>query len=560
MVVRKMKRFVLLFFFSLATASENLPSPKGPLVEERIVFPTLRGVLLLGRPDQVRLQGLEDREGVSLDGVDLPGSPRSLDEALGAYWGKPLSAKDIAAIKRIVARYYRDKGRPVVQIQVPSQPVESGVLQLVVWEIRLGEIRVVGNRYFSSKRLSRMIRVDPERLIWSDRLAEDLNWINRNPFRSVDLIFVPSPQEGYADFELVARDQFPLRFYAGVDNTGIAQSGHNRWFTGFNWGDCFFLDHLLNYQFTSGSQYNEFWSHSASYTAPLSWRHILEVYGGYSKIKAEQQGSPRSTTRGTSGQTSLRYEVPLPSRRFGLDEIFWGFDWKYTNNNISQRDEIIMGSRVNLSQLVFGVGGGGEARRVKTFAILEFFASPGQWLPDQENSHFNDLRLGAKNTYLYGRLALSSIVKLPYGFTLDPMLRCQLASANLLSSEQFSLGGFNSVRGYEEREVNVDNGLIFNLELRTPPLSLFSLSENWKRKGRDQLRFLLFFDYGYGQNHKRFDGEKRFPPLMGVGPGLRYAIEKYLSLRVDYGWNLHHAIESISSQSHMLYFGLVVSI
>lgn len=45
----------------------------------------------------------------------------------------------------------------------------------------------------------------------------------------------------------------------------------------------------------------------------------------------------------------------------------------------------------------------------------------------------------------------------------EARFRGQLASTNLLPSEQMGLGGYNSVRGYLERQVNVDNGLIVNL-------------------------------------------------------------------------------------------------
>jgi hemolysin activation/secretion protein len=47
----------------------------------------------------------------------------------------------------------------------------------------------------------------------------------------------------------------------------------------------------------------------------------------------------------------------------------------------------------------------------------------------------------------------------------------QLTSAPLISNEQFSIGGAESVRGYLEAEQLGDNGLFANVEVRSPPLS-----------------------------------------------------------------------------------------
>jgi hemolysin activation/secretion protein len=526
----------------------------------KVVIPALRGVLLLGSSKQVKVSGLDGIEGVQVDNVDLPGSTSSLYKDLSDYWCSPITKQDIIDIKRRVIGYYRMHNRPVIHIQVPPQAVKSGVLQLVVYESRMGDVKAVGNKNFSSKKLEGYIRTKRGDRIKADSLVYDLNWINRNPFRTTDLVFVPSQTEGYTDVELVTKDQFPLRFYAGVDNTGIAQSGHDRWFAGFNWGNCWGLDHIFTYQFTTGNHYNEFWAHSANYTAPLSWRHTLDIYGGYSEVKANLQGTPGVSTKGSSAQASLRYEIPLPPGLSILEEFTWGFDWKRTNTNLLNNDEFFFGKTVNITQLMVGINAGLETARTKNSGTIEVFWSPGQWLPDQQNSHYNDLRAGAKNAYVYGRASVASIFRLPSNFTFEPSLRYQLSSANLLASEQFGLGGYNTVRGYEEREVNGDNAIILNFELRTPPVSLLGLKESWKRSVQDELRFLVFLDYGYAKNHRRYFGERQFQYLMGAGPGLRYVIQKYLTVRVDYGWKLRQIDFGPNPLRHMLYFGVVASI
>jgi len=53
------------------------------------------------------------------------------------------------------------------------------------------------------------------------------------------------------------------------------------------------------------------------------------------------------------------------------------------------------------------------------------------------------------------------------------------------------------------------------------------------------LVLLAFLDYGVGRNHNLEPAEKAVNWMLGVGPGLRYAIDSYLSLRVDWGFKLH---------------------
>lgn len=547
-----------------ATAKEICPCPPEPCLpacqDTAIVIPSLKGLLLVCSSKSVRTTNLDDVEGVVVDDVDIPGSTASLYKQLSDFWCGPVRKCDVIEIKRRVIQYYREHNRPVVHIQVPPQAVKAGVLQLVVYESRLGCVRSVCNKYFKSERLEGYIRTPSGCRIKADSLIYDLNWINRNPFRTTDLVFTPSQWDGYTDIELVTVDRFPWRVYTGVDNTGIAQSGHNRYFAGFNWGNAFGLDHIFTYQFTTGTHYNEFWAHSANYTAPLSWRHTLDIYGGYSEVKAALQGNPGVSTHGSSAQASLRYEIPLPPGLSILEEFTWGFDWKRTNTNLLNNDVFFFGKPVNITQLMVGINAGLETERSKNSGTIEVFWSPGQWLPEQQNSHFNALRAGAKNAYVYGRVSVASIFRLPSNFTFEPSLRYQLSSANLLASEQFGLGGYNTVRGYEEREVNGDNAIIGNVELRTPPISLIgTFCECAKRKYRDELRFLVFLDYGYAKNHKRYFNERQFQYLMGAGPGLRYVIQQYLTVRVDYGWKLRQIDFGPNPLRHMLHFGVVLS-
>ncbi len=133
----------------------------------------------------------------------------------------------------------------------------------------------------------------------------------------------------------------------------------------------------------------------------------------------------------------------------------------------------------------------------------------------------------------------------------------QESDANLLPSEQLGLGGYDTVRGYDEREVNGDDGFLISTEVAAPPVSIFQIFGNSKIK--DQLQFFGFVDYGgTSLHHVTAADVNPNTNLLGVGPGFRYAINPYLTVRFDYGFQM---IDTGFDGRHnsRADFGLVVS-
>ena len=181
------------------------------------------------------------------------------------------------------------------------------------------------------------------------------------------------------------------------------------------------------------------------------------------------------------------------------------------------------------------------------------FYSPGQWIADQSKQDYGSLRPGASANYVYFRGSFVYLQRLPHAFSLSWLTRGQVSSNPLLPSEQFGIGGYDTVRGYEQREVNKDDALLSSLEMRTPAFPLF---KSWKVA--NALQFLAFFDFGWGINIDNIPGGQKANYLMGIGPGLRYTIEPYLTARLDWGEKLHKKSEFGGGNS-MFYFNLTLS-
>ncbi|MBI4026248.1 MAG: hypothetical protein HY360_14775 [Verrucomicrobia bacterium] len=68
----------------------------------------------------------------------------------------------------------------------------------------------------------------------------------------------------------------------------------------------------------------------------------------------------------------------------------------------------------------------------------------------------------------------------------------------------------------------------------------------------------MFWDYGSAENFRLLTGEDPHVPLSSVGPGMRYSITPYLSVRADYGFQLYDTGANMRSNSRW-HIGAVLS-
>lgn len=165
--------------------------------------------------------------------------------------------------------------------------------------------------------------------------------------------------------------------------------------------------------------------------------------------------------------------------------------------------------------------------------------SPGGWSENNKDSVFNASRAGAEADYVYARMGASRQTRLWWDMLWKITMEGQISSNNLIGSEQFSLGGYYTARGYEESEASGDDGWRISNELVSPgfsPAAWLGLVSS--ERALDRLEILAFWDYGVVHPHDAIGGQDENIILSSVGPGLRYYIDRYLSVRFDYGFQL----------------------
>lgn len=531
--------FSLLGSFSLA-AQEPSEAPK------------LKGVRLVDHPSKVR--EVSQVEGIVFDGAVNPELANELSPFLSDL---PMTAEGAKQLCDAIASHYRDSEHLRVAVSAPQQDTSSGVVQIVVTPEKLGAVNVKENQYTEAETLKKWVRLNTTDAINEETLAQDVGWMNTNPYRTVKVDYKPTGRLGVTDVDLIVSDKKSWKVSSGVDNTGTDPIGPLRIFAGFTTNDFIFADHTLDFQATVADHYNEFQSYTLKYNAPLPWRNTLRVSGSYSATTPERTDFPQKHRQ--SYQASARYAIPQWfAANPWVDQITYeaGADFKGSNTNIFFEDDAAPVEKrlAFIGQFAGNISFLRARASNKITAAIDLIGSPARMLPHQTDADFNNLRAGSTPRYAYTKLLLGYDQKLPFGIKLSTQGRGQFTLSNLIPSEQFALGGYSTVRGYAEKAVNGDNAVCGNLEIKTPEITVAGI---WFPKFKDSLTLLGFADAGYAWYNEEVANTPVSQSLLGVGPGIRYSVSNYFTSRLDVGFPLLDVEKD--SGSTRLHFNAILS-
>ncbi len=520
---------------SLAAPPIQDPLPEG----QRVLVPALRGLSFVNRADLIITKGVT-RPGIGFaDGVVM--KPDAFTRLMTPYLGRPVTLDLLNEIVRKTVLFFRDHDRPLVDVVVPEHNITTGVVQLVVMEFVAGAVSAEGNEWFDDRLLLPAIRTRPGDAISGESLLEDINWLNENPFRRTDLVYQRGQKVGESDIMLRTRDRLPLRVFAGLENTGSKTTSENRTSAGFNWGNAFWLGHLMSYQYTTSPEgflhpgNRRYTAHALTYQAPLPWRDTLTVMGSYSRSLPTLGDKFRQV--GESMQLSARYALRLPKLEAVTHNLEFGVDYKRSNNDLEFGGAAVSSGFTDIVQGVIGYSADRPDVWGSSNLAVNMVFSPGGLTDDNTGTAFRPStthtgRAYADAHYAYVRASLQRRFDLPENFSWVSKLQGQWASTNLLSSEQLGAGGVDSVRGYGEREANGDQGFLISNELQAPPI----LPANLLGFGDagEKLQSFAFWDYGRVSEKRSLSDTKSAWTLSSVGAGIRYQMP-YGSLRLEWG-------------------------
>lgn len=403
-----------------------------------------------------------------------------LEEAVYPFLGPGRTPKDVEAARAALEKAYQSKGLQTVSVSVPPQNVERRVIVLKVAEMKVGRLRVQGSRYFDQEKIkSKAPSLEEGKLPDFDDVTKDIVSLNQLPDRRVTPALRAGVKPGTVDVDLNVEDKLPLHASVELNNRRTQYTKPLRLSATGRYENLWQLGHSLTLNYTVAPQRpKDAMSFSASYLARLPDNDRLSFLFSALKSDGENQISGAATSNSPSTQVSARAVVTLPPRENFFHTFNAGVDYKESGQSLT----------------IDGPDGddGPDAGPTRIKSPVEYVVAAGSYNATfqgeksltQANAdvtlglrgigsgaeEFFDKRFNAKSDFVVLKSDLSHTRELPKGFQVFGKAQGQLSDQPLVPSEQFGLGGLDSVRGYLESQLVGDDGLSGAVELRSPNL------------------------------------------------------------------------------------------
>ena len=501
------------------------------------IGPALSGLFLLGPTDALRAPAA----GLDTARVKRMDTPEGR-AVLAPFFGQPLSRKLIGQIEAAVARYYRRHGYPFISLSTPEQNITTGVLQVRVIEFRAGQVSVKGAKHPDEIRDG--VRLKPGEDIDADQLAQDLDWLNRYPYRHVEAVFSAGDDLGQSDVTLQTTQTRPFHVYAGYSNSGSAETQWDRYFVGASVGGLLVPGSLVSYQFTaspnfySGSSDPGYLSHGVRFSVPTGERQDFEGTFDYVEMNTK---APSFTTRQTIEELTLGYRSAISNFIALPGDLTGGVEVKSLSQKTFFESEDAQNGLAEVYQLYGGYADAWSDRIGHGDLSVTVHVSPGGLDERNSSTNFSTFSTGriTSATYAYGTLQADQTFRLPNRWTWSESLVAQYGSGALPQTEQMAVGGQSLVRGYSIDDGSYDNGFVLRSELHAPT---FTLGQNgWVDAARPLCLLRRRPRLGARGPHPR-------RPRLGRRRAGRSA-DRHLTTSLDYAYALSSALATHAGDS-----------
>lgn len=433
---------------------------------------------------------LKDGQTVRVTGFRIQSSlipEKELAAQLTDYVGRDCTLGDLKEAAARISRYYAKRDL-LARAVLPRQSLEGGIVTIQVLEARMGRVKIdpSSNTRLDPARAEAFIhaRNPAGDAVRPGAIAAGVTNLGIIPGMQAIGILDAGEEEGTTDVILKMQEPPLVTGLLVLDNNSASEIGRARALGIVTMTDAsgFGEQASLIAQVTKSSRYGQF-SAGAPFMDGAFW-----LEGSGAALTYDIPRSVNTTQPAGNAQTA-----GLTARWLGLQasgepvNLSVGVEHKWTSDKVGG----LTTASNRLAALTF------SARRV----MRDQWQGGGAFILDGAVKIGNvDLSGDASNKALdratadtqgkYAKVTLSAARRqaLWQGGDLQITLSGQLASKNLNSAEQFSLGGLNGTRGYPVNAGSGDQGAMLGVELG--------------HMLRDDLRGAIFWDGGLIEQHK----------------------------------------------------------
>lgn len=457
-----------------------------------------------------------------------------IERVLYPLLGSDKTAQDVEAARQALARAYSDAGYGTVLVVVPEQEVANGVVKLQVIEGQVEHTYVTGARYFSPVRIrDKLPALADNQVLLLPSLQSQLGALNAvSQDRAVTPVLRPGRTPGTVDVELKVRDRLPLHGSLGINNRYTLNTTHQRLEASLSYNNLWQREHSLSLQYqTAPEDAAEVKVYAGTYVwRPEDGQGVMALYGVRSDSNVATVGA--LSVIGKGDIVGLRAIYPFAD---GGQRVTLGADYKDFKDSILQgADSFITPIKYLQFSAQYNV-----SRRSTGVTNASLAANWGLRGVVNDQAEFAAKRYNARANYFYAKAELEHQRPLWKEAWLRADLKGQWSESPLISNEQFSAGGVESVRGYVESERLGDTAAQINLELHSP---------TWitpGNRGVQDLHAMLFADAAQLNVKDALPKQESRYNLSGAGVGL-HAQAWGGEAVLDVAWPFANAVETRS--------------
>lgn len=472
-----------------------------------------------------------------------PLDPATTDSILNPFLGDYSGIDGLLAAGDALERELIARGNTFMRVTLPPQDLVGGVVTLKIVTFTMGQVAVHGNTQSSEAAVRRsMPGLKAGEAPDMRELSRELAVANQHPSKRLRLNFAASETaQDTLDADLQVQERKPWNVFAGINNIGTKETGYTR--------------------LTFGGQYANVTGHddifTGSYTLSPDNADNVSQFGAFYQI-------PIYALKGWLSGFYVRSDVDVGNVQNFFDVsgsgVFVGISFRRQLMGVGRyrhgftvgiQDRAFDTGIFNAASGTFisGISSQVRSRPISlrydggyswTHTSFDFYVDFNQNLTfGGHNNKVDYAKVRAPTDPAWKLLRFGATVSqdLPRGWTGVGRLNGQYTNEPLIPGEEFGLGGERSIRGFDERTVAGDKGVVVNLELWSPPVvQLYGA------------QFLGFIDAGYKRLEEPLAKQRPDDTLSSGGVGVRWRWRDQLQFALDYGHPIAHAAGEASDK------------
>ncbi len=469
----------------------------------------------------------KDAERVKLTLTELQISGNSVydADALSPLWrellNRPVTLADLYAVRDAITGKYRNDGYVLSQAIVPAQRIRNGVVRLEVVEgyvnavviqgdttDRLGLLRRMGDKITQSRPL-RM--ADMERYVL---LADDL------PGVAVKTVLEASPDTPGASQLTMTLERTPVDGSLTFDNRGTRSVGPIQATGTLNVEDQAGLFERTTLQAIGTQQWRELRYLDLGQSVPIDAEGTTLNYGV--RRSWSRPGDSVRPLELDSLTSSVRVGLSHPFLRSRAETLRGEVSVSYRNSRTTALANPLSEDRLRSlsADLSYDVSDGWGGSNVVSLQLSKGL----DILRSSRSGSAGLTRVGGRSDYRKANLTAQRNQKLDDAHILVLAGEAQYSPDELLSSEEFGVGGKAYGRAFDSSEISGDSGFSVRAELQR----VLEVSSD----GPDYAMIYSFGDYGAVWNYESGSRHGR-RSLASAGVGLRFGLFQHFDASLE---------------------------